>query len=152
MCVAQQIEYEYTKYSYRGCSGRNELYVGSSWGRADCQSKCSRLEACISFEFWSSTEGSAAHPNWGQNFCQLSSSCTAALSVSTLWTDSGDLYVKGEKRTYVCMHVCIVKNGKHYEQVLPTIVCKTKIEKHDNAVQYRNIFILFLQHLYQIAI
>ena len=104
MCVGREIEYEYTKYSYRQCSRRNELYMGASLGLADCQSKCNNLEACISFEFWSSTEGSGAHSKGGENHCQLSSSCTYARSVSNS-TDPSDLYVKKRKiGAYVCVN------------------------------------------------
>merc|ERR1719323_1058337 len=42
----------YTRYPMRGCTGRNELYMGSSTGLQDCASKCTDLSNCISFEFW----------------------------------------------------------------------------------------------------
>jgi hypothetical protein len=82
---AQAVPDGYSKYAKEGCSGRNEIYAGSSTGLLDCASKCSQDPMCVSFEFWPN-----GHPKYGHNFCQLSSTCTEQVTESK----ACDLYIK----------------------------------------------------------
>ena len=80
----------FTYYPMRSCAGRNELYTGSSTGLEDCASKCTQQSQCVSFEFWPVGQEHSSH---GANHCQVSSSCTHALSTPSTPGDPADLYV-----------------------------------------------------------
>ena len=106
----------YTRYPTLGCAGRNELFDSCKGACPPasldaCRHKCTVQPNCTSFEFWSSTEGSGAHPTYGENMCQLSSSCTLALldfdAQSASWNLSTvDLYVKNPAycASYPCLY------------------------------------------------
>jgi len=118
----------YTKYTSRGCSGKNEL--GTSYpkgGLSTCSALCDIDSACVSFEMSSSGK------------CQLSNSCqySDSESSSSSWT----LYVKnmqvGDGYTAKSGYGCTGKNelGTSYPKG-GLHECKALCDSEDECVSF----------------
>ena len=85
----------YTYHRFRGCTGRNDIFVGVVNSVIECKSKCDASEECISFEY-----GGSSNPGtyWGSGYCHASSTCTYELSIYVEQDANGGpgchLYVK----------------------------------------------------------
>ena len=80
----------------RGCSGRNEIFIGTVESRDQCRRTCDENLECLSFEWWGDLN---PHPRFGPYYCQVSSSCTYERSKKTIMTHKSILYIKGNVNT-----------------------------------------------------
>ena len=80
----------------RGCPSRNEIFKGRVHSRGQCRRICDENPECVSFEWWGDMN---PHPSFGQNYCQVSSSCTYERSNKTRITHKSSLYIKGNAHT-----------------------------------------------------
>ena len=101
----------YQYYKLRSCSGRNELYTGVVASRGECSKKCNEESTCVSFEWWGNSN---PHPNIGENYCQVSSSCTHDESTASSPSDPADLYVKGDNIHVILLAIFIISETCYY--------------------------------------
>ena len=83
----------YTFHDNRCChhlADMNELFSGTVANLAECRSKCDEDDQCLSFEWWGVSN---PHPGLGENYCEVSSSCTYELSV---YEEDDTLYIRGK--------------------------------------------------------